>query len=503
MPDDPAAVLDAPDTGQAPPTNAAVLLPEAAAASDADAAPTPVSWRLLAAGALGGGFALGYRSTTGAGTRGVVLAAVGGALASSAPMAWASRRPPIEPRGHDAAGRGGDVLATGPTFTVVVACRDEAAVLPRLVRDIAGQDHRSDDGDPLFELVVIDDRSLDGTAEVAARAAVAAGIAAVTRVVRRDGDVPDGKGAALTALSPEAYRGDVVVVLDADARVGRDFLSSLAHYVDGGARAVTARRRILDARSSWLAGAQADEQTLDGELQRGRWALGGLSEFRGNGIVVARDLLLDVGGWRAQALTEDLDLSSRIAAAHGIGVAWALDAEVWEEPVRSWPALWRQRVRWAEGALRRLLEHGPAVVRSRRLGLRAKVDFAAYGGQIAAPPLILGAVAGAVRRSRPGTATALVAAYAGVAGALAWDALRWETAPTGDPLPGGERRARAARAAAFGSLWLAAVPAAMWRLAARRGAVVYDKMAHGRDARPADAHGAGRAGAHRGGAPVS
>ena len=50
--------------------------------------------------------------------------------------------------------------------------------------------------------------------------------------------------------------------------------------------------------SGWLEGAQADEQTLDGELNRGRWAMGGCSEFRGNGIMIRRELLAAVGGWQ-------------------------------------------------------------------------------------------------------------------------------------------------------------------------------------------------------------
>jgi 1,2-diacylglycerol 3-beta-glucosyltransferase len=268
----------------------------------------------------------------------------------------------------------------------------------------------------------------------------------------------------------------VAVVLDADARIGPTFLSTLAHYVTAGARAATARRRILDAESSWLAGAQGDEQTVDGELQRGRWALGNLSEFRGNGIVVARDLLVEVGGWRAEALTEDLDLSSRIAAAHGTGVAWAIDAEVWEEPVRDWVSLWRQRTRWAEGAIRRLLDHGPAVLASRRVSAQAKLDFGAYAGQLLAPPVLAGLVAGSVAAGRGRLAVLAAGGYAAAAGGLAWDALRWEAGADGGPLAAGERARRAVRQVLFGGLWLAAVPAALWRLATRRGPVRYDKM---------------------------
>ena len=159
-------------------------------------------------------------------------------------------------------------------------------------------------------------------------------------------------------------------------------------------------------------------------------------------------------------------------------MAWAIDAEVWEEPVTTWDSLWKQRVRWAEGALRRALEHGPAMVRSDRLAIGARLDFAGYVGQLITPPLILGAIAGALRAGRTGTAAGLIAAYGGVAGALGFDALRWEATASGGSLPVGERVRRAVRVSLFGAIWLAAVPAGMWRLATRRGAVLYDKMDH-------------------------
>lgn len=439
-----------------------------------DAAATPMAWRAAALATLGAGLAIGALAAAGGGARWLVAGSIGLVIAELVPIIGASRRPPIPPDPPPL-----DPAAPPPTISVVVAGRDEANVLPQLVADVAAQDHRGPDGQPRFELVVVDDRSVDGTADAVHAAARAHGIDDVTTVIRREGvGLPDGKGAALTAAQPDRCRGDVVLVLDADARIGPGFLRRLAAYVAAGADAVTARRRILHADSSWLAGAQADEQTQDGELQRGRWASGGCSEFRGNGIALRRPLLASVGGWRAAALTEDIDLSSRIAAAHGTTVAWAIDLEVWEEPVRTWSGLWRQRLRWAEGGLRRILEHGPAVMASPRLSVRARFDFAVYGAQLVAPPLILGATAGAVGTGNPAIALALVVAYLAAGGTLAFDALRWETGPDGAPLPLPERLGRSARAALFSAVWLGAIPGAMWRLATRRGHVRYDKMAH-------------------------
>jgi 1,2-diacylglycerol 3-beta-glucosyltransferase len=435
---------------------------------------TPPAWRVTALGLVGGGFAVGWRATRGSRARWLVggsAAVVGGYVL---PLAWASRRPPIT-----ADTPALDPETPPPTFTVLVAARDEANVLPTLVRDVAAQDHRSGDGTPLFEMVVVDDRSTDLTGAAVLASALAAGIGDRVRVIRREGPgLPDGKGAALTAAQPDACTGDVVVVLDADARIGPGFLGVLARYVAAGAGAITARRRILDADESWLAGSQADEQTLDGEIQRGRWSLGGCSEFRGNGIVVRRDLLAAVGGWHAEALTEDLDLSSRLAAERGVTVAWALDAEVWEEPVHSWRALWRQRERWAEGAVRRAFEHAPRVLRSATLARSARADFAVYAGQLAVPPAILGAIAGAAIRRRPGPALVLLGSYVFAGGVLAWDGLRWDTDAEGKPPENVARAGRALRVALFSSIWLVTIPGALWRVGTRRGELGYAKMEH-------------------------
>lgn len=439
-------------------------------------AETPRAWRAAAFGILAGGVGVGLLAGHKKLGSAVSLITAGVALGCAVPVAVASRRPPITP--EDAKGA---LAATErmPTFSVVVGARDEASVLSRLVLDLGHQDYRDTDGGPLFELVVVDDRSTDGTAGVVQTVAVEAGIGAVTRVVSRRGEgLPDGKGAALTAAQPDICNGDIVLVLDADARLGPTFLRHAAGYFASGANAVTARRRILDSGSGWLAGAQADEQTLDGELNRGRWAMGGCSEFRGNGIMIRRELLAAAGGWRASALTEDIDLSSRIAAMTGDRVAWAIDVEVWEEPVRSVRRLWRQRLRWAEGAIRRALEHGPAVVTSSRLPVAARLDFVAYVGQLAVPVVVAGAAVSAVVSGRRRSVVSIAAGYLGVSALLGWDALRWERGSDGGPLGLRERARRTVRVSLFNGLWLLVVPRALVDLAFRRGPMRYVKMEH-------------------------
>ena len=445
--------------------------------SDADARDTRPVWRAAAFAMLAGGVGVGLLSAHRRLGVAVPLVTAGVAVGCALPLARASRRPPISPAVAADALAGSDPM---PAFSIVVAARDEAPVLRQLVSDIALQDYRAADGSPLFELIVVDDRSSDGTADAVRAAASDHGIADVTRVITRRGeDLPDGKGAALTAAQPEICNGDVVLVLDADARLESWFVRRAAGYFAAGAVAVTARRRILGAEAGWLAGAQADEQTLDGELNRGRWSLGGCSEFRGNGIMVRRDLLALVGGWRATALTEDLDLSSRIAAIAGERVAWAIDVEIWEEPVRTADRLWRQRLRWAEGALRRAFEHGPAVVTSSKLSVAARLDFVAYTAQLAVPAVVIGAAVAAAATGRRRSVVSILAGYLGISAFLGWDALRWEKTTDGGPIAASERLGRAARVSVFNGLWLLVVPKALLDLALRRGPVRYVKMEHG------------------------
>jgi hypothetical protein len=112
------------------------------------------------------------------------------------------------------------------------------------------------------------------------------------------------------------------------------------------------------------------------------------------------------------------------------------------------------------------------------LPLGARLDFIAYVGQLAVPPIVLGATASAVVTGRRRPLISLVAGYLGVSALLGWDALRWERRADGRALPAWERLKRTMRVSLFNGLWLVAVPRALADLAFRGGPIRYVKMDH-------------------------
>ncbi len=420
--------------------------------------------RLLAASILVGSAILAWLAITFAPVARALQAVIAVSMVYVAYLAFRGYR---AMRGAPA-GAGGDTEPL-PWVTLLVAARNEAPVIAGTVAALVSQDYGG--GTPRFDVLVVDDGSADGTGDLARSAASST---VPVRVLRRDPDHgPRTKAGALTFAHAEV-RGEVIGVVDADARVAPDFVSRVmaAWRAEPDAVAIQAQRRSHNLEHGWLAAAQDEEGLMDMASQCGRHATDGTAELRGNGMFVRRAALEAVGGWNPEALTEDLELSTRLVAA-GQRIALAPLAEVGEEAVITLPALWRQRLRWAEGSLRRLLELGPGLLRAAEVPLARKLDFVAFTTEFLIPPLFVTTILASlltIPLPRPADWTVPVSLFVGyglgsfllaLAGLAAGGA-------RGPALLG-----RATRGALFLSHWLVIVPAALLRIAFGRPATAF------------------------------
>lgn len=270
-----------------------------------------------------------------------------------------------------------------PFVSILIPAHNEAVVIDKTIENVLKIEY------PRYEVIVIDDRSTDNTAEVLEQ------ICSKYENVKyfsRSKDAFPGKSAVLNDALKIA-KGEAILVFDADARVKPDFLKELIPALEPAqVGAVQARKVIINREQNFLTRCQDNEMAVDTHFQVGRDAVKGAVELRGNGELIKRVALEDVDGWNIYTITDDLDLSTRLQIK-GWDVRFCPDVCVYEEGVPSYIPLLKQRRRWIEGSIRRYLEHFLDVLMSPNMSLRVSLDMTAYITEFILPVWMLSELA--------------------------------------------------------------------------------------------------------------
>lgn len=266
-----------------------------------------------------------------------------------------------------------------PFVSIMVPSHNEEGVITETIENILNIDY------PNFEVIVIDDRSTDNTASVIKD--LENKYEKVTAFIRPKDAFP-GKSAVLNDALP-ITKGEAILVFDADARMDKDFLSKLIPNLEPkDVGAVQARKVIRNKDVNILTKCQNNEMTMDTHFQVGRDSVRGAVELRGNGELIKREALEDIGGWNNYTITDDLDMSTRLHIK-GWDVRFCPEAVVYEEGIMYLMPLYRQRRRWLEGTIRRYLEYAGDILTSKDMSLRVSVDLVAYISQFIMPTWFL------------------------------------------------------------------------------------------------------------------
>lgn len=279
-------------------------------------------------------------------------------------------------RNGEASSESGD--AWEPWVDIFISAKNESRVIETTVRHFFQLNYSK------FYLWIIDDCSNDSMPQVLQK--LKEEFPRLKVVTRTPGCRP-GKSAALNEALALA-KGEVVAVFDADAYVEPDFLQKvLPVLAPEGIGAVQAQKRIYEHQTGFLVECQASEYALDTYFQMGRDLIRGAVELRGNGELMKREALIDVGGWNNLSITDDLDLTMRLLVAKW-DVRFVPHAQVFEEAVTTWKGLLRQRKRWAEGSIRRYLDYLFPLNSPTRLSLVERLDILAFASEFAVPALM-------------------------------------------------------------------------------------------------------------------
>ncbi|MFM7672455.1 MAG: glycosyltransferase [Bacteroidota bacterium] len=230
-------------------------------------------------------------------------------------------------------------------FSVVIAARNESNNIGTLLLALQGQRYPSE----LIEIIVVDDRSNDDTANIVGQ------FSGVQLIQLTSDAKAGGKKRALTEGIQQAKQ-KWIVTTDADCRPGPDWIATINARLDQEESVCL----IGPVTVSSIHGSFLQEfQRYDNLMFQGITgaAISSNQHTLGNGanLCYRKDCFEEVGGFNdidSLASGDDVLLIEKFMSAFPgqVGFLKSYHALVKTHPAQTWHALWQQRIRWVSKA---------------------------------------------------------------------------------------------------------------------------------------------------------
>jgi cellulose synthase/poly-beta-1,6-N-acetylglucosamine synthase-like glycosyltransferase len=233
-----------------------------------------------------------------------------------------------------------------PGVSVLVPARNEAPVLERTLRSLLQQDYPG-----WWEVIVVDDRSTDGTAGIVRQFADAdPRVRSVTVTV----PFPSSPKKNALAMGVRCAKGEIIVTTDADCEYERGWLRTLVSHMTGNI-GVVAGLTVFDLPNREIPSWQK-MQWLDFFAQQllaaGAAGAGVPSSCNGSNLAYRRKVYDEIAGFgESGALVsgDDVLFAQRVSKLTEWKVVFATEPEsvVRSLPVLTLKDMFSQRIRWA------------------------------------------------------------------------------------------------------------------------------------------------------------
>lgn len=228
-------------------------------------------------------------------------------------------------------------------YAILIAARNEEAVLPHLIDSIRAQNYPSE----LIDIFVVADNCTDNTADTAREHGAF--------VFERFDTKHIGKGFALNFLI-EHIRSlgklgdyDCFLVFDADNLLEQNYIRNMNQLPCDGFEAFCGYRNIKNFDTNWITYGYTlwflHEST---HMNRSRYLIGSSANVNGTGFGFTQSLLQKMGTWNFFTLSEDTEFNNW-CIDQGVKIGYCQDAILYDEQPVTFSQSWKQRTRWAQG----------------------------------------------------------------------------------------------------------------------------------------------------------
>lgn len=260
-----------------------------------------------------------------------------------------------------------------PKITVQIPLYNELYVAERIIDAVAAFEYPKEK----LQIQVLDDSTDETVAMVARKVNFWKDQGLDIDHVRRSNRTGFKAGALKDAMS--LVKGEFIAIFDADFLPKKDFLKkSVPYFKDEKIGVVQSRWDHLNEDYSLLTRLQAFQLNVHFTVeQAGRLAAGLYAQFNGTAGIWRKKTIEDAGGWKADTLTEDFDLSIR-AQLNGYKIHYLEDNVAPAELPAEMNAYKSQQHRWMKGGAETARKLVPAIWKSKQLSFSQKLHTSTH-----------------------------------------------------------------------------------------------------------------------------
>ena len=229
--------------------------------------------------------------------------------------------------------------------SIVVAAKNEEVVVDRLLKALANLDYANK------EVIVVEDGSTDSTPQICCKWATSN----PDFIKYYHIGETNGKPQAINYGASKAT-GDIIAVYDADAIVEKDVLTRIIPYFDDPeVAAVQGELETINPDENVTTKLTVLSDFINNLQQLGKDRLNGFVLMSGTNQYIRRSVLEEIGYWDQNALSEDVEISVRLARK-GYKIKYVPVKTGGEAPAKLKSFL-RQRAKWIRGHTQAAVKH--------------------------------------------------------------------------------------------------------------------------------------------------